>query len=130
MSSLWTPDGERPVGREPSPASQAPPPGPFGGEEDDLDQEALQAQMAELQQRLAETPVEIVIANHAFGLFELAALHLSTAPPSLDQAQLAIDAMGALVEGMEGRLGEGEQQLRDGLAQLRLAFVQVKASNP
>jgi hypothetical protein len=133
MSSLWTPDGERPVGREPTQPSSPADPGPFAGAEpyeDELDAEAMEAQMAELQQRLSETPAEIVIANHAFGLFELAALHLSTAPPRLDQAQLAIDAMGALVEGLAGRLGEGEQQLLDGLSQLRLAFVQVKAANP
>ena len=41
---------------------------------------------------------------------------------------MAIDALGALVEGLSGRLGADEQQLRDGLAQLRLAFVQIKGT--
>jgi hypothetical protein len=81
-----------------------------------------------MQEQLAQTPVEVVIANHAFGLFELAALHLSRQPPNLDQARVAIDALGALVEGMVGQLGEQEEQLREGLSQLRMAFVQIKGS--
>ncbi len=90
--------------------------------------------MAELQEQLAQTPVELVIANHAFGLFELAALHLSIQPPQLPQARLAIDALGALVEGLSGKLGEYEHQLVEGLANLRMAYVQIRgathAANP
>jgi len=70
----------------------------------------------------------VVIANHCFGLFELAALHLSLQPPQLDQAQLAIDALGAVVDGLAGRLGQEEETVRDGLAQLRLAYVQLKTA--
>lgn len=136
MSSLWTPGGERPVPREPSPPPTAPgaPPGPppgagpeqAGGNEPT--EEELAARMGELQEQLARTPAEVVVANHAFGLFELAALHLSLQPPQLDQARLAIDSLGALVEGMAGRLGEPEAQLLEGLAQLRLAFVQIRGT--
>jgi hypothetical protein len=81
-----------------------------------------------MQEKLARTPAEVIIANHAFGLFELAALHLSQQPPNLSQARLAIDALGALVEGMGGRLGEHERELIQGLSQLRLAFVQINAA--
>ena len=49
-----------------------------------------------LRDELARTPAEVVVANHAFGLFELAALHLSLQPPQLPQARLAIDALAAL----------------------------------
>jgi hypothetical protein len=85
----------------------------------------------ELRRQLAETPAEVVVANHAYGLFELAAVYLSQQPPLLDQARLAIDAMGAVVEALGPRLGEAESQLRDGLAQLRLAYVQLtKAETP
>lgn len=84
--------------------------------------------MAELRQRLADTPAEVVVANHAYGLFELAALHLSLQPPKLDQARLAIDALGTLVEGLGARLGDAAPGLSDGLAQLRLAFVQLQAA--
>jgi hypothetical protein len=84
--------------------------------------------MSELQDQLARTPAEVVIANHAFGIFELAALHLSLSPPQLDQARLAIDALTALVTGLGSRLGEASRQLEDGLAQLRMAFVQIHAA--
>ncbi len=39
---------------------------------------------------------------------------------------LAIDALGSLVEGLGDRLGPDEEALRDALAQIRLAFVQIK----
>jgi hypothetical protein len=127
MSSLWTPGGERPVGRsEPAPP-QAPPPQP--GEADELtpeEQAELAEQMAAVQQELLGTPVSAVVANHAVGLFQLAALHLNQRPPDLEEGRLAVDAMGALIEGLAGRLGEEEASLREALAQLRLAFVQLQ----
>ncbi len=136
MSSLWTPDGERPVRKESDQPSKATPPPPQGGRRPaGFDESApppppggdeTAKQMEDLQQQLADTPADVVIANHCFGLFELAALHLSLDPPKLSEAQLAIDALGALVESLSGRLGEAEPHLRDGLNQLRLAFVQIR----
>lgn len=116
MSSIWTPGGERPVGRaEPDePAEPA-----F--------EEPTAEQLDELKRQLAATPAAVVVANHAMGLFELAALHLSQQPPNLAEASVAIDAMAAVVEGLAGRLGEPEATLNDALAQLRLAFVQIRA---
>jgi hypothetical protein len=152
MSTFWTPEGERPIRREPTapstppggdrpgaeggPAGGAPgaggtagagapgagPGGPGGPEE--MDPETAQ-RMAELTEQMLRTPAELVVANHAYGLFELAALHLSQKPPHLDQARTAIDAMVALVEGMKGRLGDAEAQLQDGVGQLRMAFVEI-----
>lgn len=81
-----------------------------------------------MQSEVASTPASVVIANHAVGLFQLAAIHLNARPPSLAEGRLAIDAMGALVEGLSGRLGEEEQSLRDGLGQLRLAYVQLSTA--
>ena len=135
MSTLWTPGGERPVRRpgaeqppaEPAGAASGPTPSGNADEAAPSDAE-LEAKMAELRKQLGDAPADVVIANHCFGLFELAALHLSLEPPKLPQAQLAIDAMGAVVEGLVGRLGAAEQQLRDGLAQLRLAYVQIKSA--
>ena len=89
----------------------------------------MRAQMEELRDRLAQTPAEVVIANHAYGLFELAALHISLDPPQLDQARLAIDALGYLVEGLGGRLGEPIEDLTNALGQLRMAYVQVQAAS-
>jgi len=128
MSTIWTPGGERPVGR-PTPEQPTPAPG-AGQPDEELSDEELAARMAELRDQLAQTPAEIVVLNHCYGLFELAALHLSLQPPQLEQAKLAIDALGLLVDGLPGRLGQGEQQVRDGLAQLRLAFVQISGEAP
>jgi hypothetical protein len=92
--------------------------------------EEMEQELAQLQEQLARTPAEVVVANHAFGLFELAALHLSQRPPRLGQARVAIDALAALVEGMQGRLGEAEPQLAEALSQLRMAFVQISQAPP
>ena len=123
MSSIWTPGGERPIRREPEELAGS------GPEERELTPEEMQEQMALLQQQLAETPAGEVVANHCFGLFELAALHLSLAPPQLAEASVAIDALTAIVEALPGRLGEHESQLKEGLASLKLAFVQIRAAN-
>ena len=143
MSSIWTPGGERPVNdpsgatpQEPTPTGQRPPTGFHAredghpGEDQDFaaQGEPSEDQMEALRQQLAEAPAEIVVSNHCFGLFELAALHLSEQPARLSEAQLAIDALGALVENLTGRLGEAEPQLREGLNSLRLAFVQIRSS--
>ncbi len=124
MSSLWTPDGERPVGRA-TPDAPGNPPGGAGDGPDEVDDPELAEQIAAMRAELANSPVEVVVANHCYGLFELAAVYLSQQPPLLPQARLAIDALGSLVGGLEGRLGEAEEQLKDGLSQLRLAYVQI-----
>ena len=125
MSSLWTPGGERPV---PPPAAESPADsdGPAAREPTE---EEIRAELAAMQEELARTPAAVVVANHCFGLFELAALHLGLQPPQLDQAQVAIDALTAVVEALEGRMGEAESQLKQGVAQLKLAFVQIRAAN-
>ena len=44
----------------------------------------------------------------------------------LFQARLAIDGLGALLDGLQGRLGEAEPALLESLSQLRLAFVRLE----
>lgn len=85
----------------------------------------MEAQAAELQRFLLETPAQEVVSQHAMGLYELAVIHLSQPEPRLDDARLAIDALAALVEGLGGRLGEMGVQLRQALPQLQMAFVQL-----
>lgn len=136
--SLWTPGGEHPVDRGGPTEAATPPAGgalgamPGGGPALSPDQEAdaqeIAAEMAEVRAQLSQVPAAQVIANHAMGCWELAAIHLSAQPPKLDEAQLAIDAFGAMADVLKGRLGPDEVTLNDALAQLRLAFVQVKAS--
>jgi hypothetical protein len=127
---LWTPEGEHRVARQPDtpPASSDAAPHDTPPPAGDADQEALAAHLHELRGQLLATPVEVVVANHAYGLFELAAIHLSERPPALDQARFAVDALGALVEGLQGRLGDAEPSLVDALAQIRLAFVKIQSS--
>jgi hypothetical protein len=91
--------------------------------------EEVREELAETRRRIAEVPAVQVISNHAMGLFELAAIHLTAGAAHLPEAALAIDAMGAVVEGLSGRLGAHEGVLLDALSQIRLAFVQVKATH-
>ena len=123
MSSLWTPDGEHRVtpatSEETAPAAPSTPPGSPGAPE------PSEAELKELEKELVAAPVDAIVANHCFGLFQLAALHLAQRPPNLDAARLAIDALGALVEGLDGRLGDATETLTDALAQIRLAYVEL-----
>jgi hypothetical protein len=86
-----------------------------------------QAALDEARRRVAEAPPEVVVTNHVMGLYELAAIHLSADQPNLPAASLAIDAVAFLVEGLGERLGPDATTLRDALANIRLAFVQVKS---
>jgi hypothetical protein len=124
MSSLWTPSGEHFPNKVEGGGGQ--PPGPVDDAEppEELTAEA-QAEVDAMRAQLASTPAEVVVANHCYGLFELAAIYLSQTPPMLFQARLAIDGLGHLLTGLEGRLGEAEPSLKDALSQLRLAFVQL-----
>lgn len=153
MSSLWTPGGEHPIDR-PGPGDRPPrgarpgqprpgvSPGGAGGPlpaeieeqlaamspEDRERAKQMAAQMQEVREQLASVPASTVITNHVMGLFELAAVHLSSDPPAVDEARLAIDAMGAVIDGLQGRLGENEGVMRDSLGQIRMAYVQVKTA--
>jgi len=130
VSGLWTPPGSEPS--EPSPPSQ-PEPGPAPSGEEPSEEEL--AALRELHARLAGTPVADVIVNHAIGIWQLALVHLGvvTPPdeqgrrpePNLAAAGLAIDALTALVDALTGRLGEGEEMLRDALGQAQMLFVEV-----
>jgi hypothetical protein len=88
----------------------------------------VSAALDEARQRLGEVPAEHVVANHVMGLYELAAIHLSSDPPRLADAALAIDAVACLVEGLGPRLGPEAETLGVALSNIRLAFVQIKGS--
>src|SRR5215218_3644954 len=102
--SLWTPDGDHPVpprgGSEPPAA--APPAADHLSPEDQAQLEAMQAEMEQVREQLLAAPASVVIANHAMGIYELAAIHLMTEQPKLVEASLAVDALASLVEGLEG----------------------------
>ena len=98
---------------------------------DDLSPEELAqaqdmaAELAEARARLADTPSSMVVANHAMGLYELGAIHLSNDPPNLREAKVAIDAMGAIVDALPGRLGEHEETLQAARSQIQMAYVEL-----
>lgn len=123
MSSLWTPGGEVPVDRERTdrPADERPGEGTDRPPEDD----EIRAQYAEMQRQVLEAPAADVVVQHVASLYELAALHLSQERPRLGDIRLLIDALSALVEGLQGRLGEPEAQLAAALPQLKMAFVEA-----
>jgi hypothetical protein len=140
VSSLWTPSGEhRPEERGPEPrepgargpeATGAEPGTAFpAGEPTPEEIEEMLLARAEL----ASVPVADIVANHAVGLWQLALLHMMPDPgvdgsrpaPRLVEAGLAIDALGALVDGLGARLAPHDEALREALSQLRLAYVQV-----
>lgn len=90
--------------------------------------EDAQKALNEARARLGDIPAQTVVVNHVMGLYELAAIHLGAIPPRLGEASLAIDAVGCLVEGLGERLGPEVPTLNAALANIRLAFVQIKAA--
>jgi hypothetical protein len=151
--SLWTPGGEHEVPREQAPEPPADEGGADGPSMAELvaglspedrarleslspeEQERAMAQlrqmaqeMADVQRQMAEAPAAVVIANHAMGIYELATIHLRQQPPNLTEAKVAIDAFGALLESLQGRLGQDEPTLIQALDQLRMAFVQLSSA--
>jgi len=130
VTGLWTPGGGEP--QQPPQSPDQPPPGADEPSEEEL------AALRELHARLAATPVADVIVNHAIGIWQLALVHLGvvTPPdaqgrrpaPNLAAAGLAIDALSAIVDALTGRLGEGEEMLRDALGQAQMLFVEVAES--
>ncbi len=136
MSSLWTPSGEHFPDQEGGGADVPPPappggsdaPGRAGGPSEAEAQAAAQAEVDAMRAQLADTPAEVVVANHCYGLFELGAIYLSQTPPMLFQARLAIDGLAALLEGLRDRLGEAEPALTESLSQIRLAYVRLESA--
>ncbi|MDE0701822.1 MAG: DUF1844 domain-containing protein [Acidimicrobiaceae bacterium] len=148
MSSLWTPAGEHPVDR---PSTSDPGDAAEPAHDDRLDDEIAAAlpegmslddlspeeraraeemvkEMANARERLISTPAATIVANHAMGLYELAALHLSAQTPNFAEATVAIDALNAIVTGLAGRLGDDEEAVKQALDQIRMAFVQLKGN--
>jgi hypothetical protein len=132
VSTLWTPSGEHEPGEEALADLDD-----IGYGEGSAGPTSEQVEeMLRARAELAAVPVTDIVANHAVGLWQLALLHLMPdpdpegipGPPRLAEAALAIDALAALVDGLGDRLAPHDEALRDALAQLRLAYVQVASS--
>lgn len=138
MSSIWTPQGEVSPEPESSGESQL-------GTKDELEdafagmsEEEKQAaldQIRAMRTELLATPAADIIGNHIVGFYELASVHLSEAANAtgaekdkrLAETSLCIDAMGSTLDGLGDRLGNHVEPLQAALAQMRLAFAQVKS---
>jgi len=156
--SLWTPDGEVPVTRGSGDPTASAGDSPAASQTAGINDEAVRsaaeamgidpstlspedrerlvelvAQMAEAQQRLAGAPADDVVANHAMGLYEFAAIKLGSEPPQLADARIAIDALGAVMEAVGPQLGRHTEALSEALDSIRMVWVQISdavASDP
>lgn len=81
--------------------------------------------MAVIREQLLNTPISMQVANHAIGLYELAAFNLALEQPRLAEASVCLDGLAGLLGGLAGRLGPYEAQLRNQLTQIRLYFVEL-----
>lgn len=146
--SLWTPGGEVPIDRSRGQGDESGRDGQSGSAPgdggvssrvggpslDDLSPEEraqaeqMIAEMAEVQRQILAAPAAQIVTNHVAGFYELAALHLSQDEPKLSEAKVAIDAMAAVLDAVEDRLGENGPTLRQALTQLQMAFVERSGS--
>lgn len=158
MSSLWTPDGEHHVPRDPQPQGTPDDSGTQGdsaahaGDDPstatlraaaeaigiDLDslsneeRDQLRAELAEMmrvRREVAATPASEMLTNHMMRLFDLATIYLEGDPPAFTDASTVIEAFRAMLNALGDRLGESEDTMREALGQLQMLFVQVKDSH-
>lgn len=155
MSSLWTPDGERPVPpRDTGTPAATPtdhPNGPAGGApevsealrtaasqlgvdlesmspEDIAQLESEMAEMMRARREMAETPAADMVANHMMRLFDLTMIYLEADPPRFSDATTVIESFRAVLDHTGDRLGAHAELLNDALNQMQMVFVQVKES--
>jgi hypothetical protein len=76
----------------------------------------------QIAQEIAETPSFEWVVNTAVTLANVAGTKLDLG--AVADAQLAIDALGGILDAVGGRLQGAEAPLRQTLAQLRLAYAE------
>lgn len=112
----------------PTATEQAPTPGPDTKPEEDLWTPEQEAEARRVVEEIARVPAADWIADSAVRLANVAGVKIDRG--EIADAQLAIDALAALVAQVGARLGEAEAPLRQTLAQLQLAFAQSAAGPP
>jgi hypothetical protein len=96
------------------------------------EQDLTPDQLEQLREQLASVAAGDVVAEAALSLIALAYVRLGIPPEQharfrdLDQARLLVDAFGGLLSATEGRLGPPEAGLREALANLRMAYAEVR----
>lgn len=136
--SLWTPDGDRPIQKStPQPTVEVTPElaealAAAGvdinelGPEQIAEAQAMLAEMGRVRQEMLSVPAAEIVANHLMGIYELGAIHLGENPPNFAEATVAIEALRAVLDRLEGKFDDAEPVLKQALAQLQQAFVQLK----
>ena len=81
-----------------------------------------------MAQEIAERPGLDWVVNSAVSLANIAATKLQIGDPT--DAQICIDALAGLLNGLEGRLADAEAPLRQTLAQLQMAYAERLAPPP
>jgi Domain of unknown function (DUF1844) len=98
-------------------------------EQQQQEREALE----QMREQLASVSAGDVIAEAGLSLVALAYVRLGIPPEEheryrdLEAARVLIDALGGMLAAVEGRVGAAEAGLRDALARLRMAYVDVAA---
>jgi hypothetical protein len=101
----------------------------FGGGQGDVDERAADAEaMRQLHHELASAPAIEVIAQALAHLATFAYVRLGVPEEEnaqyrdLNSARVLIDAIGGMLLAVEGRLGPGENDLREALAALQMTY--------
>jgi Domain of unknown function (DUF1844) len=95
------------------------------------EQEQERDALEQMREQLASVPAGDLIAEAGLSLVTLASVRLGLPPEEheryrdLEAARLLIDALGGMLGAVQGRLGAAEPGLRDALARLRMAYVEV-----
>jgi len=105
----------------------------FGGGQGDVDeQRAADAEaMRQLHHELASAPAIEVIAQALAHLATFAYVRLGVPEEEnaryreLHSARVLIDAIGGMLVAVEGRLGPGEEELREALAALHMTYASL-----
>jgi hypothetical protein len=87
-----------------------------------------EAEAKRIVEEIVRTPSLDWVVHSAVNLANVAGTKIETG--AVEDAALAIDALAALVNGLQGKLGEAETPLRQTLAQLQLAYSQRAAPPP
>jgi hypothetical protein len=115
---------------EPQPAAQPTPQGPpAGGSADEpIWTPEQEAEAQRIIQEIGQRPSLDWVVNSAVTLANVAGTKLDLGQTA--DAQLAIDALAAIVEKLGPRFGQAETPLRQTLAQLQLAFAERSLARP
>ena len=114
-----------------TPASETPEPGPHagrGGGEEPIWTPEQEAEAQRFIQEIGQRPSLDWVLNSAVTLANVAGTKLDLGQTA--DAQLAIDALAALVEKLGARFGQAEAPLRQTLAQLQLAYADRSIAKP